>query len=523
MFGANYEEAVMILRQAISTGVGYARAALRRRRGWISLAALIVLNALAPAASAQSSDEDSFVSNLEYDRDGLGWRLDAIQPGFANVFTTGAVAEGYQVTGVRIWNISSNDIDFMGLVVSLHKTNGNQKPTDRIGSFTRSKPWRNGWNGLVATEPIYAEPNSNYALVIECVSDCGGDNYMAPGRTFRFGQDGDPGWSIADVSLGLTGTDSTIPSHWETTRDEVQDARAPLLMMIRGYAANVFVSNESTAGDANGEVLKDGSEGFAEEFTTGNHGPGYLLDGVTVHAENSRDSGNIGRSPYIYTVNEDGSRKDLFVALNEQGGPRLVPPEWVRFEAPANTRLLPGERYMFVLECDSGCGGDNFITFTASSSPDQSSLIDEGWTIGDHVTTLENGWRPTNVDRSMWMRVWGRFDDRPYLVDGGVAITSTPRHTGAGDTYVRGDEIEFTLTFNEAVDVSGTPGSPSSRTARSSGPRTMCPVAVPRSSRSSTRWSPVTWIPMVWRFPVPARPGTTPTMRSCAPDPPSRR
>ena len=350
----------------------------------------------------------------------------------------------------------------MGIVVSIHRTQGaiqsQKKPAGRLASFTAGRSIRNGSNTLYAAEPIYLEPNSSYALVVECVSDCGGDNYLGLGRShdLTVSDDSAAGWSINNRVMVLSGQDTTNPGHWI---NGITAISPPFVMSITGYLADVFVSNESRAGDANSEVLDDGSKGFGQRFRTGNHGAGYLLEGVALHAKDSFDSYHIERSASIYTVKEDGSRKDLFVALDRLSQQRVDPPEWVRFGAPSNTRLLPSERYMLVVKCDSGCGGNNHITFTTTSSNGQSSLIDDGWTISDHIAPREDGWVPdTSVDRAVWMRVWGRFDDRPYLVDGGVVITSTPRHTGAGDTYVRGDEIEFTLTFNEAVDVSGTPG-----------------------------------------------------------------
>ena len=353
-------------------------------------------------------------------------------------------------------------MDDMGIVVSIHRTQGaiqsQKKPAGRLASFTAGRSIRNGSNTLYAAEPIYLEPNSSYALVVECVSDCGGDNYLGLGRShdLTVSDDSAAGWSINNRVMVLSGQDTTNPGHWI---NGITAISPPFVMSITGYLADVFVSNESRAGDANSEVLDDGSKGFGQRFRTGNHGAGYLLEGVALHAKDSFDSYHIERSASIYTVKEDGSRKDLFVALDRLSQQRVDPPEWVRFGAPSNTRLLPSERYMLVVKCDSGCGGNNHITFTTTSSDGQSSLIDDGWTISDHIAPREDGWVPdTSVDRAVWMRVWGRFDDRPYLVDGGVAITSTPRHTGAGDTYVRGDEIEFTLTFNEAVDVSGTPG-----------------------------------------------------------------
>ena len=46
--------------------------------------------------------------------------------------------------------------------------------------------------------------------------------------------------------------------------------------------------------------------------------------------------------------------------------------------------------------------------------------------------------------------------DTPYLLrTGGIAVTSTP--TAATNTYGQGEEIEFTLTFSEAVNVTGDP------------------------------------------------------------------
>ena len=447
-----------------AAGLGRAGPALRRcglRCGWIFPAALIVLGAWAPAAFAQDVESSPLVSNLFKELDDLGWVIETHQPGAGNAFTTGGVATGYQVMQVRMWIILAIDVDEMGLVVALHKA-ANGIPTDTVAHFTRSKSFREGWNALNSAEPVYLEPDSDYALVVECVSNCGGsdggDNQLLLGRTVKLGEFGRSDWSIENrVAFLFEGRDSTDPANWWQETD-VPHHRVPLLISIEGFDADIFVSNESREGDAPYSQI-DGGGGVGQEFTAGDHGAGYLLKGVTLLAEESHDSQYIERSAYLYTVNEDGSRNERVVELTERGGPRLQPPVEVKFDAPSDTLLLPGERYMFVLKCDNNCGGDNFVTFSGTSRPGQSSLIDDGWKIGDHVASAEDGWAPdTSVDQALWMRVWGGFDDRPYVVDGGVAVTSTPQHTGAGDTYVRGDEIEFTLTFNEAVDVSGTPG-----------------------------------------------------------------
>ena len=150
-----------------AAGIDRAGCALRRRGrrdGWIFLATFIALNAWAPGAFAQNVESSPLGGNLFKESDDLGWVIETHQPGVGNAFTTGGIATGYQVMQVRMWVLLGVDVDEMGLVVALHKADSG-KPTDTVAYFTRSNGFREGWNAMIPAEPIYLEPDSDYALV----------------------------------------------------------------------------------------------------------------------------------------------------------------------------------------------------------------------------------------------------------------------------------------------------------------------------------------------------------------------
>ena len=125
------------------------------------------------------------------------------------------------------------------------------------------------------------------------------------------------------------------------------------------------------------------------------------------------------------------------------------------FTAPANTVLKQGMTYYVVFEREFGTSFT--IHQTADNGEDSGGV--QGWTIDDD--SLHQSGSNWNTDtQSFKIRVNGTVATTPPEVDS-VELTSDP---GEDDTYARyfsnlvtPDVVEATVTFDAAVDVTGTP------------------------------------------------------------------
>ena len=123
------------------------------------------------------------------------------------------------------------------------------------------------------------------------------------------------------------------------------------------------------------------------------------------------------------------------------------------FTAPANTELMSDTGYWFVVQAT---GAQVALRTTASNSEDAGSAT--GWSIGDRSRKRSqdaDSW--SSSDSSLLLAVYGSATPAPAPTVTDVDITSTP---AADDNYQTGETIQVTVTFDKAVTVDDTNGTP---------------------------------------------------------------
>ena len=113
--------------------------------------------------------------------------------------------------------------------------------------------------------------------------------------------------------------------------------------------------------------------------------------------------------------------------------------------------------YVFVLECVSGCSGENSVKLRLTSSRDEDATSQAGWSLGDRVQhKIFEIWQTHPKRHSLVLDIKGAFARKPYVKH--VRVTSVPKATATRDTYAVGELIEFSVHYSEPMSVTGTPG-----------------------------------------------------------------
>ena len=167
---------------------------------------------------------------------------------------------------------------------------------------------------------------------------------------------------------------------------------------------------------------------------------GYNLAGIVVDFESVPTSGTVTASirsalapAHLHTL----TVPTLSAGLNT-------------FTAAANASLDANTTYYVVVTYSEPSGGPEWERVLLTAGLDTGAA--QGWDIDDPYekgNAAENSWIVLSNSRAMQIQVRGS-PKNPNVAS--VAVTSTP--SAASDTYGVGEEIEFTVTFSEAVEVS---------------------------------------------------------------------
>ena len=203
--------------------------------------------------------------------------------------------------------------------------------------------------------------------------------------------------------------------------------------------------------------LNHGSHGFGQEFTTGSARGGYLLDHIKAPIKNSRDGRWVKITGTIRKVNEDGGPGDIVHTLDDPDA--YSNHNDFTFVSRVTQVLMPNTRYMFVITCDSGCGGDNFLEFTKTSADGKDADSRDDWSLAERAVHDWYDWLPSDdYPYSLMFNLQGRLANAPYIVDDGVQIISEP--IASADSYGVDEPITVSVEFNRAVEVDTTNGAP---------------------------------------------------------------
>ena len=208
--------------------------------------------------------------------------------------------------------------------------------------------------------------------------------------------------------------------------------------------ADTLVSNIGQSTSTHTGIVSSASS-QAQAFTTGSTVGGYGLGSVEVQVSSfSGTTSHISVSIY----SEDGGDPDSVV--HALSNPATISSGTQTFTAPANALLDASTTYFVVISTTSS---SIEISRTTSSSEDMGGAT--GWSIANS-RTFGNSTSWATSANALKIRV----KDTTVAVDS-VELTSDP---GTDETYARyfstavnPDVVEVTITFDGAVDVTGTP------------------------------------------------------------------
>ena len=204
-----------------------------------------------------------------------------------------------------------------------------------------------------------------------------------------------------------------------------------------------LVSNMGQSSDRH-MAFFSAQSGVQQRFRTGPNPAGYQLEGIWLRVDDTHESRYMTLEGYLYRV-VDGT----YHHVARLSGGRLNDYAENEWRAPADTYMEPDTEYVFVLDCERGCANDNFAQFATTTSDNEDSGAEAGWSVEGHLI-----WR--KAGNSRWyrdpndilkIRVQGRpSPHRAYRTE----IISSPRD---GDTYRLGENIDIALTYNTPVYV----------------------------------------------------------------------
>lgn len=228
-----------------------------------------------------------------------------------------------------------------------------------------------------------------------------------------------------------------------------------LAHVVYAQDAQVLVNNfgKSRTGS---ESVERNEQGIGQAFTTGSDGGGYWLDTIVVRIHRSHDGRFIDLAGQLHEVNSDGSRGAKLMNLSHTGV--FHNHANYTFTAPEDSLLRPDTNYMLVIRCTAGCANDNYLQFAVTPSDDEDEDGEDDWEIADSLVRASGDWSPDDTyTAALTIQVNGRYANKPYIVDDGVDIVSTP---GNGNSYGFGETIAFDVEFNTEVVLNTTYGVP---------------------------------------------------------------
>ena len=224
-------------------------------------------------------------------------------------------------------------------------------------------------------------------------------------------------------------------------------------LLLLGAAAaeaqtpRILVSNVSQAAD---DVANTSGNDHAQLFHTGDHSNGYTLTSVIVVSEDAE-----GDAFDVEICTADGTSDDFpttsCTALTAPGSFTAGNLEFTH----AGLALSAGTNYVVVVK--PRAGANVAIDSTTSGGEDSTGLAAwsiKGYFYWNNGTTWAN---QSGLNEVLQITVNG-YEGVPVVSTTptvtGVALTSAP---GSDNTYGIGDAVEATVTFSEAVDITGTP------------------------------------------------------------------
>ena len=389
---------------------------------------------LLTAGFAQAQTSEKLVSNTgqtgpEFPED---FRYD-----HAQAFTTGSHAAGYTLTRVDLKAVHIGSTTPV-YTVSIYSSDSSNQPGTSLGTLTNpaSLPSTAGLVQFTASGGIDLDPNTTYWVVVDV--DTGDDNTSISGT---YSDDEDTGavagWTIANTLLYRI---KTSTGAWVSQSSIFKFA-------VHGYA-NPSVSNTGQMDGSDDTLDHD----HAQAFTTGSHAAGYTLTRVDLEMQDTATT----TPTYSVAIwsNTTANQPDSVLTPNGTlANPAASLPGsfgFVQFTASGDINLDPETTYWVVIDVSASPASDTKLKTTAATAEDAGGAT--GWSIADNRLRRASTVSPwgSSVNALLQMAVYGTL--KPGVT--AVALSSSP---ASDQTYGLQEKIRVQLTFNKAVDVTGTP------------------------------------------------------------------
>ena len=188
---------------------------------------------------------------------------------------------------------------------------------------------------------------------------------------------------------------------------------------------------------------------FAQPFSTGNHDEGYTLEDISIRLHTS-STATVAPVLTLHSGSGTGTKVADF------SGPAALTSSAVKnYEYTPTTPVTLKMSTEYWVVVDQGGAGVS-VQFTASDSEDGTPV--DGASIGNAAhsrtaTSTGSFSQHSGTTPSLMIKVNGSARPTPPTVSS-VAITSDP---GTDNTYATGDTVTVSLTFSEAVTITGAP------------------------------------------------------------------
>ena len=334
----------------------------------IGVAALLTLagGLFAIVQPAQAQVPTSLVENNNLGFTSTGATLDADIPRYAQRFTTGPNAAGYNPSSFALGflNIASTSTAGSELTVTLNENSGGSPGTALCTLNDPSTFGRSGVIGFPVSHCLTLAANTTYFWVIERANN--NTNAIVLSTTSTHGEDPGvaPGWSIGDGAHHYVNANTPPWTHSSSSANLVfrllGDVLEPVLASNTGETATgtqtLTSSHSSTVPRA-----------VAQRFKTGTSTAGYKLASVGINFETIADTSTAGDDlevtirPRIATGPRTGHPGDAVCTLHD---PRIFTSSGVQtFTAPTTCLNLTGDtgngllhHYYLYIERKSGTG-----------------------------------------------------------------------------------------------------------------------------------------------------------------------
>ena len=357
------------------------------------------------------------------------------QPGQA--FTTGSETNGYTVTSVTI---RSEDPNHDPIPLQICEVDESTHPTTECWDLTGPPTYPNLalLTYTAPTDPaltldasttymvVFKAPPSGDLLRVDATSSAGEDDTSLAG------------WSIRDKFQWNNG------GTWQ----DASGSRV-IRITITGTVTPPPPPLASNIGQSDGTTGLTQLFDFAQPFSTGNHDEGYTLEDISIRLHTS-STATVAPVLTLHSGSGTGTKVADF------NGPSALTSDTVKnYEYTPTTPVTLEMSTEYWVVVDQGGAGVS-VQLTASDSEDGTPV--DGASIGNAAhsrgaSSTGSFSQHSGTTPSLMIKVNGTARPTTPTVSS-VAITSDP---GMDNTYATGDTITVSLTFSEAVTVTGTP------------------------------------------------------------------